>query len=187
MFKTINGGKLPTRASKYSAFVDLYTNEDVIIGAGGTVKIGLGVCIDEKAIKKIVSYHFYYKDNYSLNFKDTQDVFLKSHYLQLEPRSSLRNKGLIAGTGIIDLDYKDEIKIILHNPIKLVKNLISYNNPDYTDMITDIQTRPYLGKSYIIKKGDRIAQIALMEHKSYLFGIDSEDERVGGFGSSGDK
>ena len=38
MFKTINGGKLPTRASKYSAFVDLYTNEDVIIGGGGTVK-----------------------------------------------------------------------------------------------------------------------------------------------------
>jgi len=46
MLKTINNGKLPTRGSEYSAFVDLYANEDVIIGAGGTVMIGLGVCID---------------------------------------------------------------------------------------------------------------------------------------------
>jgi len=39
MFKVVNKGKMPTRATKYSAAVDLYANEDVVIG-------GLGVCID---------------------------------------------------------------------------------------------------------------------------------------------
>ena len=62
------------------------------------------------------------------------------------------------GTTYELLDYQDEIKIRLHNP----------NNDKYH-----------------IVKGNRIAQITLLEHKSYLFGIDTEDERVGGFGSSG--
>ena len=146
MLKVINGGKMGTRASKYSAFVDLYANEDCVIGAGETVKVGLGVCVDEDI-----------------------DDFKREHYLQLEPRSSLRAKGLISGTGIIDLDYTEEIKIILHNPITI-------------DIDSD-----YSYKNYKITKGDRIAQITLMEHKSYLLNISSEDERSGGFGSSGDR
>lgn len=36
MFKTVLDGKLPTRGSKYSACVDLYAREDVVIGAGET-------------------------------------------------------------------------------------------------------------------------------------------------------
>jgi len=35
-----------------------------------------------------------------------------------------------------------------------------------------------------IKKGDKIAQILLKEHKGYLLGIETEEERVGGFGST---
>ena len=38
MFKTINGGKLPTKATKFSAAVDLYANADVVIKAGDTWK-----------------------------------------------------------------------------------------------------------------------------------------------------
>lgn len=34
MFKTINGGQLPQRATKYSAGFDVFANEDVVIGAG---------------------------------------------------------------------------------------------------------------------------------------------------------
>ena len=36
MLKVINGGFEPTRATKYSAMVDLYANADVVIGAGET-------------------------------------------------------------------------------------------------------------------------------------------------------
>ena len=46
MFKVFKDGKLPTKGSKYSAAVDLYAREDVVVGAGETVLVPLGVCID---------------------------------------------------------------------------------------------------------------------------------------------
>ena len=36
----------------------------------------------------------------------------------------------------------------------------------------------------IDKKGDKIAQCTLKEHKGYLLGIESDAERKGGFGST---
>lgn len=38
---------------------------------------------------------------------------------------------------------------------------------------------------YTVAKGDKIAQITLLEHKVNLFNIHTEDERNGGFGSTG--
>lgn len=138
MFKVLTEGCKPKRGSKYSAFVDLYASEDKVIGIGDTAIVGLGVAIDTE----------YYKDYHDVK---------RSHYMQLEPRSSLRAKGLIAGTGVIDLDYADEIKLIVHN---------------------------FRKDEFKITKGDKIAQISLIEHKSYWFNIDSEDVRVGGIGST---
>lgn len=154
----------PTKGSKFSAAIDLYARENVVIGAGETALIPLGVKID----------------------KNKMPIYLQNnkhrHYLQLEPRSSLRAKGLIAGTGIIDVDYEDEIMIILHNPIKDF-----FINED--DDINDVSGLDKRGcdnnPAYIIKKGDKIAQIMIKEHKTYLFGIETEQERSGGFGSSG--
>jgi dUTPase len=97
MFKTINGGVFPTRGSKNSACVDLYANEDVSIAGGGTMKIPLGVCLNYEKFPLCI------KNN------------IKSFYLQLEPRSSLRASGAVAGTGIIDIDFKGELMIVLHN------------------------------------------------------------------------
>lgn len=132
----------PTKGSKYSAAIDLYSSQDVEIGAFDTAIVPLGVWIDQKAIMQ----------NCQMNYNE----FRKCNYLQLEPRSSLRVKGLQAGTGIIDLDYPDEIKLILH--------------------ASDFPPR--------IKRGDKVAQILLKEHKTYLLGIDTDEERVGGFGST---
>lgn len=78
----------------------------------------LGVCIDSDFFVYEIG-----KINVACNGEiesdedssDKINTFIKSHYLQLEPRSSLRVKGLIAGTGIIDLDYKDEVLIVFHN------------------------------------------------------------------------
>lgn len=177
MLKVLDEVCKPTKGSKYSAAIDLYAREDIVIGAGETVKVPLGVCIDfDKLLDGIDSFYPY---NEGMLSKYKIDYFMKTNYLQLEPRSSLRVKGLIAGTGIIDLDYKDEIMIILHNPVEL----------EDTKQFIDLENGKGLGKvrnsSYVIRKGDKAAQIMLKEHKTYLMGVDTEEERVGGFGSTG--
>jgi len=168
MLKTLVDGCTPTRGSKYSACIDLYSSKDVVIGAGETKLVGLGVCIDIGSIDWNQIIH-----NYPSLMGGMLEIakreFLKSHYLQLMLRSSLGKKGLILpnGVGVIDLDYKDEIKMIIHNPIQGACEMGHYDT------------------SFKISKGDKIAQITLLEHKSYLFGIESDVERSGGFGSSG--
>lgn len=78
-----------------------------------------------------------------------------------------------------------EIGLIVHNPIKTVKISSLYENDDYKDMVTDVCSFPFIGSSFTINKGDKIAQCTLMEHKGYLLGIESDTERSGGFGSTG--
>ena len=46
MLKILDDVCKPTKGSKYSAAIDLYAREGVVIGAGETVKVPLGVCID---------------------------------------------------------------------------------------------------------------------------------------------
>lgn len=162
MFKVLEGCKSPERATKYSAAIDLFAAEDVVIGAGETAKVRLGVCIAD-------DYNFLYSLELILNKEVSLKGFKKSHYLQLEPRSSLRAKGLIAGTGIIDLDYKEEIMIILHNP------MTGKNDCDEATCICSPNAT-----AYKINKGEKIAQIMLCEHKSWLLGYESETKRVGG-------
>jgi dUTPase len=169
MFKVLTEGCDPTRGSKYSACVDLYAAEDVTIGAGETKLVGLGVALD-------VSIPM--GDCTEQKAKKELDKFKSRHYLQLMLRSSLGKKGLIIpnGVGVIDLDYKDEIKMIIHNPVRR----------PFLDLFTTMFGWGFLRKKYI-KKGDKIAQITLLEHKGYLFGIDTEEERDGGFGSTGER
>ena len=175
MFKILDEVCTPKRGTKYSAAIDLYARENIVIGAGETAKVPLGVCLEY--------------DKFPIYLKNNLDKF----YLQLEPRSSLRAKGLISGTGIIDIDYKDEIEIILSNPIQYIDKVIDIDEgADYIEI-------DYLGSpssredgievkyssSFKIKKGDKITQLLLKEHRSYLLGIDTEEERTGGFGSTG--
>ena len=181
MFKVLTKGCEPTRGSKYSACVDLYASEDVVIGAGETKLVGLGVCIN---INELTSRAVPYKNIPEEWYKDEVEKFLKTHYIQLMLRSSLAKKGLIIanGVGVIDLVYKDEIKIAIHNPISDAhideesKEISRWVGQNKQDSFGDFK----------IKKGDRIAQITLLEHKSHLFGIESDEERNGGFGSTGE-
>lgn len=174
MFKVLDPICQPTRATKYSAMVDLYAREYVVIGAGETKIVPLGVKIDKGSIKD--------------SLEDWEHIggFMESHFIELHPRSSLRVKGLIVGVGICDLDYHDELGLIVHNPIKTVKISSLYENDDYKDMVTDVCSFPFIGSSFNINKGDKIAQCTLKEHKGYLLGIESDTERSGGFGSTGD-
>lgn len=137
MLKTINGGKEPHRATKHSAGVDLYSNaETITLQPAETVIIPLGVCINHDALL---------------------GGMMESYYLALHPRSSLRVKGLMANMGIVDLDFPDEIGLIL----------------------TNTSTTPHT-----INSGDRIAQVILMPHATNSIGITSDTDRIGGFGST---
>jgi len=192
MFKVLTKGCEPTRGSKYSACVDLYASKDALIGAGETKLIGLGVAIDEELLPKTIVQEW---DKLGLGmYIDYVKDFKKSHYLQLMLRSSLGKKGLILpnGVGIIDLDYKDEIKMIIHNPIKMV-DAEYFADEEVIEMSQLGSPSPYskgenitASSRYEIRKGDKIAQITLLEHKGYLFGIDTDKEREGGFGSTGE-
>jgi len=160
MFKVIDEVCKPQRGTKYSAYIDLFAREDITINAGASTIIPLGIKIDLKKLKaNYTDYGF--------------DRFMKSHYMEVALRSSLAVKGLIIanGKGVIDLDYTKEIGLIVHNPIKMSTN---QGIPDR-----------YLLHPFEIKKGDKVAQCTLKEHKGYLMGYESEVLRDGGFGSTG--
>lgn len=168
MFKVLVDGCEPTRGTEFSACVDLYASEDITIYPGDTEMIGLGVAIDDE-----------YFDVLCETFGEV-DRFKKSHYLQLMLRSSLGKKGLILpnGVGIIDMDYRDEIKLLVHNPFSDIH--ITREN---TARPTGVDNKYKIE----INKGDRIAQVTILEHKGFLMGIESKEKRDGGFGSTDKK
>lgn len=189
MFKVLDPICQPARATKYSAMVDLYAREDVVVGAGETKIVPLGVKIDIDELDVDVSgdYKFARRNNASdetlIRIKEQQkDNFMKSHYLELHPRSSLRAKGLIVGVGICDLDYPAELGLIVHNPHQYRENEYWISLDASTQVGLPIP-QP-VKEDHTIKKGDKIAQCTLKEHKGYLLGIESYTERTGGFGSS---
>ena len=175
MFKVLDEICQPTIATKYSAMVDLYARESVVIGAGQTKIVPLGVKIDLE----------YFKNLYRLDCQKFSDadvrMFLKSHYLELHPRSSLRAKGLIIGVGVCDLDYPDEIGLIVHNPIVGCESYIENKDGDINNDFIGVNCDSY----FKISKGDKVAQCTLKEHKGWLLGIESDAERNGGYGSTG--
>lgn len=176
MFEILEECCTPKRGTKYSAYVDLFAREDVIIGAGETKVIKLGVKLDMDSFIK----DMYKKKCCYGNFEEFrnayEDDFLKSHYLEVVLRSSLGVKGLIIvnGIGIIDLDYLGEIGLIVHNPTK-----IAYERAEDTGGYVECDD------NFTINKGDKVAQCTLKEHKGDLMGYETETLRTGGFGSTG--
>ena len=162
MFKVLDEVCTPRRGTKYSSYVDLFARESVSVGAGETNIIPLGIKIDPNFFIYEIGEVDVDAGGSILSFGESKkiDRFLKTHYLELALRSSLAVKGLIIsnGIGVIDLDYPDEIGLIVYNT---------------------------LDKEFKINKGDKVAQCTLKEHKSYLMGYESEVVRDGGFGSTG--
>ena len=86
---------IPTRASKRSAGLDLYSSIDVNINVGSINKINTGICIS-----------------------------LPEHsYGSIRDKSSLAAKGLLTLGGVTDSDYTGEVIIMasLIEPIKIKK------------------------------------------------------------------
>lgn len=129
--------KLPTKGSELAAGYDLYSSEDALIPAQGQ---GL-VSTDISVVVPIGTYG------------------------RVAPRSGLAVKhGISTGAGVIDADYRGEVKVVLFNHSK---------------------------KDFEIKKGDRIAQLVLERIVNASIKeisaeeLDQTTRGEGGFGSTG--
>ena len=129
----------PKHQTKFSAGADLISAEDTIINPNQTVLVSTGYFFSEDVLSKLQKHNL---------------------VVNLHARSSLawkKNLLLMNGVGVIDADYKDEIKVMYRNvgldPVKL-------------------------------EKGERIAQLVPLAYVSGIFEV-VENERSGGFGSSG--
>lgn len=128
----------PTRGSEFSACYDLYSCENYVLAPGSTTIIKTGVSIAWNNPK---------------------------YYLQILPRSGMSCKGLSLGGGVVDIDYKKPIGVILSNNSN---------------------------KEYIVERSDRVAQYNFTRiaeiSETYLvtqFGQLFDSSRNGGFGSTG--
>ena len=151
MFKSLDGCE-PEVKTELSVGIDLKSAKNYLVYPGETIVIDLGVKLDLDALRN-------QWDTQTDQNKDrpTWKQFLKSHFVQLAPRSSLRAKGIISGQGYIDLDLPDSLKLIVHN---FSKELLA------------------------VHKGERVAQAIVLEHKSFLSGLMSNNKRSGGTGST---
>ena len=87
-----NNAIIPTRASKRSAGLDLYSSVDVCIEIGSIKKINTGICVS----------------------------LPENSYGSIRDKSSLAAKGLLT-LGVIDNDYAGEVIIIMTSLIEPIK------------------------------------------------------------------
>ena len=133
--RTHPDAELPTRGSPYAAGLDLYAIEEVVIEgkSGALVRTGLSLEIPEGL------------------------------YGRIAPRSGLSfNTGLVVNAGVIDSDYRGEVKVLFHN---------------------------FLDDEIKLKKGYKVAQL-ILEQIALLpvEEVEQLDDTVrgqGGFGSTG--
>lgn len=157
---TSENAKMPKYAHLGDGAVDLYSPEEYTIGPGETKIIPVD-------IKTALPYGY---------------AFL------IHPRSGLsaKSKLRIANSiGLVDSQYKGVIGVIVENIDPKIKDI----ECDYVDGQLIVKSIAY-GSSYTIGKGERFAQMRLVEVPTVQFvqveSVDSiGDDRGGGFGSSG--
>lgn len=146
--KLLPGGKMPEKKSSGAAAWDCFAREDVIVREA-PVLVGLGFMAEPP----------------------------EGYYLEIVPRSSTGLKTPLRqpnSVGIIDADYRGEVKAMYEVPVGL------------RDFSIGVQISV---REFVIQSGDRIAQMILRKMEDAdLVEVDelSETERgVKGFGSTG--
>ena len=155
-----DGAKLPSYATNGSAAMDIYSPEEYVIGPGESIIVPTGLKVDIPT----------------------------GYALLIQPRSGMsrKTKLRIANTpGLIDSDYHEEIGVIIENidpPIKEA-NIVTLGDGTLEDA-------NLYGSSFTIGKGERFAQMRLVEvpivnwlEVSSLG--DFENDHGAGFGSTG--
>ena len=158
---TSEGAKIPTYANLGDGAVDLYAPCDFTIGPGETKIIPCD-------IKVALPYGY---------------AFL------IHPRSGLSAKTKLRvanSVGLVDSQYKGVIGVILENVEPRIKDIKYEFDDNNRPVIVAIEH----GQSYSISRGERFAQMRLVEVPSAsFFQVESVDgigdNRGGGFGSSG--
>ena len=153
--------KIPTYAHLGDGALDLYAPTDYTINPGETVIIPCD-------IKVALPYGY---------------AFL------IHPRSGLSAKSKLRvanSIGLVDSQYKGNIGVILENVEAPIQDITYEFDENGRPIITSILH----GKSYTISKGERFAQMRLVEvPTANFFQVESVegmgDDRGGGFGSSG--
>lgn len=137
VFLRSENATLPTRGSVLSAGYDIYASEEAVIPAQGQGLVGTDISVAVPI----------------------------GTYGRVAPRSGLAVKnGISTGAGVIDADYRGEVKVVLFN---------------------------HAQKDFTIQKGDRIAQLVLEKIvMADIKQITAEELDItargeGGFGSTG--
>jgi len=130
--------KVPTRGSQHSAGLDLCSVEQLFIWPGERKMISTGICIE----------------------------IPPGYYGHIAPRSGIAVKyGMMTMAGVIDADYRGEIKVVLYNANK-----------------GDVD-------KFEVSPGDRIAQLILLAVAGFPIEVVTElsdtARSEGGFGSTG--
>ncbi|ODV86372.1 hypothetical protein CANARDRAFT_27595, partial [[Candida] arabinofermentans NRRL YB-2248] len=141
VFLRSDKAKTPTRGSAQAAGYDIYASESAVIPAQGQGLVGTDLSV----------------------------IVPDGTYGRVAPRSGLAVKhGISTGAGVVDADYRGEIKVVLFN---------------------------HSSKDFVIEQGDRIAQLVLEKivnaEVNELNAEQWENEVTargsGGFGSTGKK
>jgi dUTP pyrophosphatase len=137
VFKRSEKATTPTKGSALAAGYDLYSAEETVIPANGQGLVATEISI----------------------------IVPVGTYGRVAPRSGLAVKhGISTGAGVIDADYRGEVKVVLFN---------------------------HSGKDFEVKNGDRIAQLVLEKIVNADIveitetELDQTERGAGGFGSTG--
>ena len=161
-FEKVRTVPTPTYAFEDDAGMDLYSPDDYTVKPGETVIIPTGIKV----------------------------ALPRGYAFLIQPRSGLtaKTKLRVANTpGLIDSQYRDEIGVIIENIEPPITEIESEYDADKDQMI--IKSFLY-GKDYTISKGERFAQMRLVEvPTAALYEVENvnafEGNRGGGFGHSG--
>lgn len=153
--------KMPTYANEGDSGMDIYAIDDYTIKPGEEIKIPTG-------LKCAIPY---------------------GYELQVRPKSgrAYKTRLRIANTpGTIDAGYRDEICVLIENIDPPIKDVTYYFDDKNHPVLTSILH----GSTYTINKGEKFAQLVLMEvPKAHPYAVEKVSafagNRGGGFGSSG--
>jgi dUTP pyrophosphatase len=155
---------IPKYAHDFDAGFDLVATEDVIVEPGETVKVPTGLAFE-----------------------------LPPHYeMQIRPRSGVTLKTkLRVQFGTVDAGYRGEVGVIVDNVASDPFSSFDHYPNGIDGKPIERQEQEYEYDTYIIRKGDRIAQAVIKPiEQAQFIEVDTLSETArgeGGFGSSGVK
>jgi len=167
--------KIPTYATIGDSGMDVYALEDVFIPPSKTVLVSTGLKID-------IPVHPFHGHGYRWE-------------MQVRPRSGISLKTYLRvanSPGTVDNYYRDEIKIIMHNSFPVIydhEDTVVHFANRLDGAVEDVAEYSLPPHTYLIKKGDRIAQFVFNEivrPTSIIEGkISDELSRKSSFGETG--